>query len=241
MLKSILGGIIMENIYVENIHKLNQKINKNIKNITGMVGVKMHTYPKKADILMLKYYDQIVDNLINLAKAENTKCLKVIDQKYFKNQELNASYIVQECVEDLNYYKTFDDSNIYLIRIAELEKILNNFKFDPEKETEYVADYADSYFLAGEKEKARKIALDQIKKYPEHDDAYETMQIWYMYIEPDISKLSEIVDLAVLNHHHLITDFGLDRLVNFFGQIQDTKSKEKYQKIYDQWKKEGEE
>ena len=63
------------------------------------------------------------------------------------------------------------------------------------------------------------------------------MQNQYIYDSPDINKLAEVIDLAEKNGHILITDFGYDILVKFFDSVGDINNKKKYQKIYDEWKK----
>jgi predicted metallo-beta-lactamase superfamily hydrolase len=49
-----------------------------------------------------------------------------------------------------------------------------------------------------------------------------------------------LIDLAEENNHILITDFGYDRLVKFYDSVGDFKNKEKYQELYDSWKKKRE-
>ena len=78
--------------------------------------------------------------------------------------------------------------------------------------------------------------LEFIKNNPYEDEAYMCMQNWYMYNKPDIDKLAEVIDLAEENKHILITDFGYDRLVEFYDNIGDIKNKQKYQELYDKWK-----
>lgn len=88
----------------------------------------------------------------------------------------------------------------------------------------------------GNEDKARKLMLEFIKNNPYEDEAYMCMQNWYMYNKPDIDKLAEVIDLAEENKHILITDFGYDRLVEFYDNIGDIKNKQKYQELYDKWK-----
>ena len=62
------------------------------------------------------------------------------------------------------------------------------------------------------------------------------MQNWYMYDKLDINKLAEVIDLAETNNHILFTDFGYDRLVQFYDSIGDAKNKQKYEELYSKWK-----
>lgn len=99
---------------------------------------------------------------------------------------------------------------------------------------------ANCYFHIGNENKARKLMLDFIKDNLDEDEAYMCMQNWYMYDDPDINKLAEVIDLAEENKHILITDFGYDRLVRFYDSIGDINNMKKYQELYDNWKKKRE-
>ena len=78
--------------------------------------------------------------------------------------------------------------------------------------------------------------LEFIKDNPDEDEAYMCMQNWYMYDQPNIGKLAEVIDLAEKNKHILITDFGYDRLVNYYKDKGDNANYQKYQKLYNKWK-----
>lgn len=88
----------------------------------------------------------------------------------------------------------------------------------------------------GNEDKARNLILEFIKNNPDEDEAYMCMQNWYMYDKPDINKLAKVIDLAETNNHILFTDFGYDRLVQFYDSIGDTKNKQKYEELYSKWK-----
>lgn len=100
-----------------------------------------------------------------------------------------------------------------------------------------MVELADCYFHIGDEEKAKSLMLKFIKNNPDEDEPYQCMQNWYIYDSPDINKLAEVIDLAEKNWHILITDFGYDILVKFFDRVGDINNKKKYQKYYDEWKK----
>ena len=88
----------------------------------------------------------------------------------------------------------------------------------------------------GNEEKARNLMLEFIKNNSDEDEPYQCMQNWYMYDKPDINKLAEVIDLAEENNHILLTDFGYDRLVNYYKETKDNKNYKTYQELYEKWK-----
>lgn len=97
-------------------------------------------------------------------------------------------------------------------------------------------ELANCYFHSGDEKKARKLMLSFIKDNPDEDEAYMCMQNWYMYDKPDINRLAEVIDLVEKNKHILFTDFGYDRLVQFYANMGDIKNEQKYKELYEKWK-----
>lgn len=190
----------------------------------------LNEYDKK----IIKYYGEILNLIIEIAKAENTKDIKVIDIM-LKNWVNTASQMLESYISVLQFYREF---NKYVIKeeIKELNKIRENLKLDYDLETNNAVELADCYFHIGDEDKARSLMLEFIKDNPDEDEPYQCMQNWYMYDSPDINKLAEVIDLAEKNGHILCTDFGYDKLINYFKNIGDNKKYLKYQELYDKWR-----
>ena len=56
-------------------------------------------------------------------------------------------------------------------------------------------------------------------------------------IQKDYRKLAEVIDLAEENNHILFTDFGYFELINHYKKTGNRELKEKYEKLYEKWKK----
>lgn len=190
----------------------------------------LNEYDKK----IIKYYGEILNLIIEIAKAENTKDIKVIDIM-LKNWVNTASQMLESYISVLQFYREF---NKYVIKeeIKELNKIRENLKLDYDLETNNAVELADCYFHIGDEDKARSLMLEFIKDNPDEDEPYQCMQNWYMYDSPDINKLAEVIDLAEKNGHILCTDFGYDKLVKYFKNIGDNRKYLKYQELYDKWR-----
>lgn len=190
----------------------------------------LNEYDKK----IIKYYGEILNLIIEIAKAENTKDIKVIDIM-LKNWINTASQMLESYISVLQFYREF---NKYVIKeeIKELNKIRENLKLDYDLETNNAVELADCYFHIGDEDKARSLMLEFIKDNPDEDEPYQCMQNWYMYDSPDINKLAEVIDLAEKNGHILCTDFGYDKLVKYFKNIGDNRKYLKYQELYDKWR-----
>ena len=190
----------------------------------------LNEYDKK----IIKYYGEILNLIIEIAKAENTKDIKVIDIM-LKNWVNTASQMLESYISVLQFYREFN-KDVIKEEIKELNKIRENLKLDYDLETNNAVELADCYFHIGDEDKARSLMLEFIKDNPDEDEPYQCMQNWYMYDSPDINKLAEVIDLAEKNGHILCTDFGYDRLVKYYEIIGDIKNQNKYQELYTKWK-----
>lgn len=186
------------------------------------------------DKKILEYYQEMVDTMIEVLKERNTKDIKVIDD-ILKEYSSSASEMLDDYIELLQYYSEF---NNWIIKkeIEALNKIDNNIELGKEIKQPILVELADCYFRSGKEEKARKILLDYLKENPDEDEPYMCMQNWYIYDKPDINKLAEVIDLAEENNHILITDFGYDELIEYYGKMGDIKKKERYEMLYNKWK-----
>lgn len=224
----------MENNKVKEIKELNRKIENIVFKTTSSYipgeTQKLNSYDEK----VIECHQRILDLIIEIAKGENARNLKMIDEKYFKIVN-TASMMIESYIAMLQFYRNIE-RNITKREIEVIEQIQENLKLDDDFEIKNKIELADCYFHIGNENKARKLILEFIKNNPDEDEAYMCMQNWYMYDKPDINKLSEVIDLAEINNHILFTDFGYDRLVEFYDSIGDTKNKNKYQELYDKWK-----
>ena len=222
-------------IIVNKIMQFNEKI-RNIGNETTPYfefgkELKLNNYDKQ----MLEYYQKILNLIIEITKNEDTKDIEIIDNKYFKVVN-TASMMIESYMSVLQFYGKFDRS-ITRREIEVIKQIQENLKLDDEFEIKNKIELADCYFHIGNENKARSLILEFINNNPDEDEAYMCMQNWYMYDKPDINKLAEVIDLAEHNEHILLTDFGYDKLVEFYDSVGDIKNKKRYQELYDKWKK----
>lgn len=226
----------MKDNKVERIIELNRKIDNIIVKATSCFEFGEEQKLNDYDRQIVEYYQEILNLIIEIVKKEGIKEIETIDNKYFK-VENTASMMIESYMSVLQFYGNIDRC-MTKKEIKVINQIQENLKLDNEFETKNKVELANCYFHIGNENKARKLMLDFIKDNSDEDEAYMCMQNWYMYDEPDINKLAEVIDLAEENKHILITDFGYDRLVKFYDSIGDVKNKKKYQELYDKWKKE---
>lgn len=224
----------MKNDKIEKIMELDRKIDSISMEMTSYLSFGETQNLNNYDRQVLEYYQQVLDLIIEIAKQERIRDIKVIDNKYFK-VENTASMMIESYMSILQFYGNMD-RNITKKEIEVINQIQENLELDNEFEVKNKIELANCYFYIGNEDKARKLMLDFIKNNPDEDEAYMCMQNWYMYDKPDINKIAEVIDLAELNNHILLTDFGYYRLVEFYDSIGDTKNKKKYQERYDKWK-----
>ncbi len=225
----------MENIKVREIFELNRKIEDTIFKTTSCFNPREKQKLNDYDVKVIEYYQKILNLIIEIAKEENTKNLDVIDNKYFNISVDTASTIIESYMATLQFYGNID-RKITTKEIKVIYQIQENLVLDDDFEMKNKIELADCYFQIGDEKKARELMLDFIKNNPDEDEAYMCMQNWYMYDNPDINKLAEVIDLAEKNKHILFTDFGYARLVEFYDNIGDVENKQKYQELYDNWK-----
>ncbi len=230
-------GSVMKNNIEEKVMELNRKIENIVMKTTSYFGFGKKQDLNNYDRQLIEYYKEILNLIIEIAKQDGVKSIEIIDNKYFK-VENTASMMIEEYLAILQFYGNID-RNIIKREIEVINQIQENLKLDNNSEIKNKIELADCYFKIGNENKARKLILECIKNNPDEDEAYICMQNWYMYDKPDINKLAEVIDLAEENKHILITDFGYDRLVKFYDNVGDVKNKNKYQKLYDNWKKEN--
>lgn len=223
------------NSKVEKIMEIDRKIESIVMKTTSYFSFGEKQNLNNYDRQVLEYYQEVLNLIIEIAKQERIKDIKVIDNKYFKTKN-NASMMIEDYMSILEFYGNMN-RDIIQKEIEVINQIKENLNLDNEFETKNEVTLANCYFHIGNENKARKLMLDFIKDNSDEDEAYMCMQNWYMYDDPDINKLAEVIDLAEENKHILITDFGYDRLVRFYDSIGDINNMKKYQELYDNWKK----
>ena len=228
-------GIIMDNSIVNKIVELDKKIESIVNKTTSYFEFGEESKLNNYDKQMIEYYQEILNLIIEIAKKEEIKDIKIIDNKYFKVVN-TASMMIESYMSVLQFYGNIDRS-ITRREIGVIKQIQENLKLDDEFEIKNKIELADCYFHIGNENKARSLILEFINNNPDEDEAYMCMQNWYMYDKPDINKLAEVIDLAEHNEHILLTDFGYDKLVEFYDSVGDIKNKKRYQELYDKWKK----
>lgn len=227
-------GIIMKNDKIEKIMKLDKEIDNIAMKTTSCFGFgekqNLNNYDKK----VIEYYQEILNLIIDIAKQEGIREVEIIDKKYFKVVN-TASMMIEDYMSILQFYGNID-RNITKKEIEVINQMQKNLKLDNEFENKNKIELADCHFHIGNEDKARNLILEFIENNPDEDEAYMCMQNWYMYDKPDINKLAKVIDLAETNNHILFTDFGYDRLVQFYDSIGDTRNKQKYEELYSKWK-----
>jgi len=219
---------------IEKILELNRKIESIVMKTTSYFGFGEKQNLNNYDKQVLEYYQEILNSIIEIAKQEDIKDVEIIDQKYFKDVN-TTSMMIEDYMSVLQFYRNIE-KDVAKKEIEVINQIQENLKLNDDFEIKNKIELADCYFHIGNENKARRLILEFIKNNPEEDEAYQCMQNWYMYDKPDMNKLAEVINLAEKNKHILITDFGYDRLVQFYDNIGDTKNKQKYQELYDKWK-----
>ena len=213
----------MNNSIVSKIFEFDKKIDSIVNKTTSYFEFgkeqKLNYYDKQ----VLEYYQEILNLIIEIAQKEEIKDIKIIDNKYFKVVN-TASMMIESYMSILQFYGSVDRS-ITRIEIEVIKQIQENLKLDDEFEIKNEIELADCYFHIGDENKARNLILNFIKNNPDEDEAYMCMQNWYMYDQPDINKLAEVIDLAEYNKHILFTDFGYDKLVKFYDRVGDINNK----------------
>lgn len=223
----------MKNI-IERILELNRKIENISMKTTSFFEFGEKPNLNKYDNKVIEYYQEILNLIIEISKQESIKEIEIIDKKHFKTVD-TASMMIESYISVLQFYRNIE-RDIAKREIETIEKIQENLKLDDDFEIKNKIELSDCYFHIGNENKARNLILEFIKNNPDEDEAYMCMQNWYMYDKPDINKLAEVIDLAETNNHILFTDFGYDRLVQFYDGIGDTKNKQKYEELYSKWK-----
>ena len=224
----------MDTKKVERIMQLDREIDNISLQGTSYYEFKGEQDLNKYDKMIIKYYAEILNLIIEIAKEKHTKDISVIDIM-LKNWVNTASQMLESYILVLQFYREFN-KDVIKDEIKELNKIRNNLKLDYNLEITNAVELADCYFHIGDEDKARSLMLEFIKDNPDEDEPYQCMQNWYMYDSPDINKLAEVIDLAEKNGHILCTDFGYDKLVKYFKNIGDNRKYLKYQELYDKWR-----
>ncbi len=225
----------MKNVKVDKIVELDRKIEETFLDTTPCFTPnkmqKLNNYDKE----VIEYYQGILDLIIEIAKEENIKEIKKIDEKFFRIED-TASMKIESYISNLQFYRNFDrEANE--IEIQVIKQIQKNLKLDEEFERKNKIELADCYMQMGDEKEARRLMLEFIKENPDEDEAYMCMQNWYMYDEPDINKLAEVIELAEKNNHILFTDMGYCSLIDHYKKIGNKEKQEKYQKLHDKWEK----
>lgn len=224
----------MDNSKADKIMKLDKKIENIALKTTSFYNPGEKQNLNDYDKQVIKYYQEILNLICEIAKEDKTKDIETIGNRYFKTEN-TASMMIESYIAILQFYGNID-KEIRKKEIEILQIIQKNLQLDKNFEMTNKIELADSYFHIGDERKARELMLNFIKENPNEDESYMCMQNWYMYDKPDINKLAEVINLAEKNKHTLITDFGYDRLVEFYTSIGDTDNKQKYEELYNKWK-----
>ena len=196
----------MEKINIERIIQLDKEIDSIVFKGNSFYQFKSEQDLNEYDKKIIKNYGKILDLIIETAKEEKTKNIKVVDNM-LKTHFNTATQMLESYISVLEFYREFCE-DVIEEEINALNKIKSNLILDHEIEINNVIELADCYFQLGDEKKARSIMLKFIKNNPDEDEPYQCMENWYMYHSPDINKLAEVIDLAETNGHILITDFG---------------------------------
>ena len=219
---------------IEKIIRLNEKIDSIALNTTSAYSFGTKQNLSVVDKKIVEYYNEMTDIIIGILRENNTKDIVVVDK--MTENKIKPSEMLEDFVDLLQYYSNFNEEFVKE-EIDILTKIYENIEFDIELNTEIYTEIADCYFRIGNEEKAREMLFRIIKQNPDEDEPYMCMQNWYLYYKKDYRKLAEVIDLAEENNHILFTDFGYLELINHYKKTGNRELKEKYEKLYEKWKK----
>ena len=219
---------------IEKIIRLNEKIDSMALNTTSAYSFGTKQNLSVVDKKIVEYYNEMTDIIIGILRENNTKDIVVVDK--MTESKIKPSEMLEDFVDLLQYYSNFNEEFVKE-EIDILTKIYENIEFDIELNTEIYTEIADCYFRIGNEEKAREMLFRIIKQNPDEDEPYMCMQNWYLYYKKDYRKLAEVIDLAEENNHILFTDFGYFELINHYKKTGNRELKEKYEKLYEKWKK----
>ena len=219
---------------IEKIIRLNEKIDSMALNTTSAYSFGTKQNLSVVDKKIVEYYNEMTDIIIGILRENNTKDIVVVDK--MTENKIKPSEMLEDFVDLLQYYSNFNEEFVKE-EIDILTKIYENIEFDIELNTEIYTEIADCYFRIGNEEKAREMLFRIIKQNPYEDEPYMCMQNWYLYYKKDYRKLAEVIDLAEENNHILFTDFGYFELINHYKKTGNRELKEKYEKLYEKWKK----
>ena len=219
---------------IEKIIRLNEKIDSMALNTTSAYSFGTKQNLSVVDKKIVEYYNEMTDIIIGILRENNTKDIVVVDK--MTENKIKPSEMLEDFVDLLQYYSNFNEEFVKE-EIDILTKIYENIEFDIELNTEIYTEIADCYFRIGNEEKAREMLFRIIKQNPDEDEPYMCMQNWYLYYKKDYRKLAEVIDLAEENNHILFTDFGYFELINHYKKKGNRELKEKYEKLYEKWKK----
>ena len=219
---------------IEKIIRLNEKIDSMALNTTSAYSFGTKQNLSVVDKKIVEYYNEMTDIIIGILRENNTKDIVVVDK--MTENKIKPSEMLEDFVDLLQYYSNFNEDFVKE-EIDILTKIYENIEFDIELNTEIYTEIADCYFRIGNEEKAREMLFRIIKQNPDEDEPYMCMQNWYLYYKKDYRKLAEVIDLAEENNHILFTDFGYFELINHYKKTGNRELKEKYEKLYEKWKK----
>ena len=219
---------------IEKIIRLNEKIDDMAMQTTSayMFGTKQEL--SIVDKKIVEYYNEITDIIIEILKESRTSNITFVDD--MTENKVKPSEMLEDFIDLLQYYSDFNEEFVSE-EIDILTKIYKNIEFDRDLNIEIYTEIADCYFRIGNEEKAREMILEFIKENPDEDEPYMCMQNWYLYYTKNYRKLAEVIDLAEENNHILYTDFGYDELIKYYDETKEKDLKEKYEKLYEKWKK----
>lgn len=219
---------------IEKIIRLNEKIDDMAMQTTSayMFGTKQEL--SIVDKKIVEYYNEITDIIIEILKESRTSNITFVDD--MTENKVKPSEMLEDFIDLLQYYSDFNEEFVSE-EIDILTKIYKNIEFDRDLNIEIYTEIADCYFRIGNEEKAREMLLRFIKENPDEDEPYMCMQNWYLYYTKNYRKLAEVIDLAEENNHILYTDFGYDELIKHYDETKEKDLKEKYEKLYEKWKK----
>ena len=102
-------GIIMDNSIVNKIVELDKKIESIVNKTTSYFEFGEESKLNNYDKQMIEYYQEILNLIIEIAKKEEIKDSKIIDNKYFKVVN-TASMMIESYMSVLQFYGNIDRS-----------------------------------------------------------------------------------------------------------------------------------
>jgi len=218
---------------------MEEKLKKIEERIKELKKLKIESYedielnpPTSLDKKILKLYQEIWKEVLEICKLEKIKDMDKFDKKYPIFQ-----FGLEDFVEDysniLDYCAQMDDAFLEN-EIKMLEELMEQFKVEEDIKIENELLIIRDTYLIGKQEQAQKDLEKWMKKHPAESEGYEIKCNWELEKEnPDMEKVAKIIDEAEENNVHILDTDIYDEVIGYFEKIGNHEMTEYYESLLD--------